>query len=126
MAIPALKRSIAIRQLKPGMVQHSDRESQNASYEYRRILEAHKILPAMSGKGNFYANVMLETVFIFKTIELELIWCTVFQTRNAPIKVIGEYIDGFSNPVRKYFALGYKSPNQFETVYRKLVPEAFH
>lgn len=67
---------------------------------------------------------MVETVF--KTIKSELIWRTVFQTRNDAIKAIGEYIDSFYNPIRRHSALGYKSPTQFETINRKLVPEAFH
>lgn len=78
----------------------------------------------MSGKGNCYDNAMVETVF--KTIKSELIWRTVFQTRNDAIKALGEYIDGFYNPVRRHSALGYKSPIQFETMNRKLVTETLH
>ncbi|ANG99105.1 transposase [Brucella pseudogrignonensis] len=124
LAICALKKAIAIRQPKPGLIQHSDRGSQYASYEYRRILEAHKMLPSMSGKGNCYDNSMVETVF--KTIKSELIWRTVFYTRQDAIKAIGEYIDGFYNPVRRHSALGYKSPIQFEMINRKLVTEPLH
>ena len=43
LAIGGLKKAIAIRQPKPGLIQHSDRGSQYASYEYRRILEAHEM-----------------------------------------------------------------------------------
>lgn len=124
LAISALKKAIAIRQPKPGLIQHSDRGSQYASYDYRRLLKAHDILPSMSGKGNCYDNAMVETVF--KTIKSELIWRTVFQTRNDAIKAIGEYIDGFYNPVRRHSALGYKSPIQFEMINRKLVTEPLH
>ncbi len=124
LAISALNKAIAIRQPKPGLIQHSDRGSQYASYEYRKIRKAHKMLPSMSGKGNCYDNSMVETVF--KTIKAELIWRTVFQSRNDAIKAIGEYIDGFYNPVRRHSALGYKSPIQFETMNRKLVTETLH
>ncbi|NKW80312.1 IS3 family transposase [Ochrobactrum pecoris] len=124
LAICALKKAIAIRQPKPGLIQHSDRGSQYASYEYRRILEAHKMLPSMSGRGNCYDNSMVETVF--KTIKSELIWRTVFYTRQDAIKAIGEYIDGFYNPVRRHSALGYKSPIKFEMINRKLVTEPLH
>ncbi|WP_433850450.1 IS3 family transposase [Brucella pseudogrignonensis] len=124
LAISALKKAIAIRQPKPGLIQDSDRGSQYASYDYRRLLKAHDILPSMSEKGNCYDNAMVETVF--KTIKSELIWRTVFQTRNDAIKAIGEYIDGFYNPVRRHSALGYKSPIQFEMINRKLVTEPLH
>jgi putative transposase len=124
LAICALNKAIAIRQPKPGLIQHSDRGSQYASYEYRKILRAHKMLPSMSGKGNCYDNSMVETVF--KTIKSELIWRTVFQTRKDAVKAIGEYIDGFYNPIRRHSALGYKSPVQFETANRKLMTEPLH
>jgi putative transposase len=67
---------------------------------------------------------MVETVF--KTIKSELIWRTVFQNRNDATKAIGEYIDGFYNPVRRHSAFGYKLPIQFEMINRKLVPEPLH
>jgi len=47
---------------------------------------------------------MVETVF--KTIKSQLvcpfIWMTLFQTRKQAIKAIGEYINGFYNPVRAF------------------------
>ena len=124
LAISALQKAIAIRKPEPGLIQHSDRGSQYASYDYRKLLKAQDILPSMSGKGNCYDNAMVETGF--KTIKSELIWRTVFQTRNEAIKAIAQYIDGFYNPVRKHSDLGYKSPIQFETMNRNLEPEALH
>ncbi|GEM_PF-4788133 len=44
---------------------------------------------SMSGKGSCYDNAMAETVF--KTIKSELMWRTVFQTRNEAIRANGEY-----------------------------------
>ncbi len=98
--------------------------SQYASYEYRKILKSHSMLPSMSGKGNCYDNAMVETVF--KTIKSELIWRAAFQTRNDAIKAIGKYIDGFYNPVRRHSTLGYKSPVKFEAMNRNLETEALH
>jgi putative transposase len=43
--------------------------------------KAHDINPTMSGKGIFYDNAMVETVF--KTIKNELILRTSFQTRKT-------------------------------------------
>lgn len=78
----------------------------------------------MSGKGNCYDNAMVETVF--KTIKSELIWCTIFQTRNEAIKAIRQYIDGFYNPIRRHSALGYKAPISYEIETRNLTPETLH
>jgi putative transposase len=82
------------------------------------------MLPSMSGKGNCYDNAMVETVF--KTIKSKLIWRTVFQNRNDATKAIGEYIDGFYNPVRRHSALGYKSPIQFEIMNRNFEADPLH
>lgn len=116
--IHALKKAVALRNPALGLIHHSDRGSQYASHDYRKVLKDHDILASMSGKGNCYDNAMVETVF--KTIKSELIWMSVFQTRKQAIKAIGEYINGFYNPVRKHSALGYKSPIQFETEKQKM------
>ena len=66
----------------------------------------------MSGKGNGYDNSRVETVF--KTLESELVWRTVFQTRAEASQALARYIDGFYNPIRRHSALDFVSPAQFE------------
>jgi putative transposase len=66
----------------------------------------------MSGKGHCYDNAMVET--FFKTLKTELIWRTVFLTRQQATNAIARYIDGFYNPVRRHSSLGYQSPQEFE------------
>ncbi len=112
LALKTLRRAIALRQPGPGLIHHSDRGGQHCSDDYRRLLTAHKITPSMSGKGNCYDNAMVETVF--KTIKSEMVWRTVFQTRDAATTALGRYIDGLYNPRRRHSALGWKSPVAFE------------
>jgi putative transposase len=112
LAITALRRSIAIRRPKPGLIHHSDRGSQYCSDEYQKILKSHGMEISMSGKGNCYDNSMVET--FFKTLKSELIWRTVFLSRWQAERAIGIFIDGFYNPTRRHSALGYKSPILFE------------
>ena len=66
----------------------------------------------MSGKGNCYDNAMVET--FFKTLKSELVWRTVFFTRQAAEAAIGRHIDGFYNPVRRHSSLDFISPAAFE------------
>lgn len=61
----------------------------------------------MSGKGNCYDNAMVET--FFKTLKSELIWRTIYQTRNQAEIAIARYIDDFYNPTRRHSALDYLS-----------------
>ena len=37
-----------------------------------------------------------------------------YPTRAAAIAAIGDYIDGFYNPIRRHSAIGYVSPIEFE------------
>lgn len=113
LALTALKRAIAIRRPPRGVIHHSDRGSQYCSDDYQKLLTSYGFILSMSGKGNCYDNAMVETVF--KTLKSELIWRTVFKTRNQAQIEIGQYIDGFYNPRRRHSALGYQSPIQFES-----------
>ena len=113
LALRALQRAITMRQPPPGLIHHSDRGSQYCSDDYRRLVKNAGMVASMSGKGNCYDNAIVETVF--KTIKSELIWRTSFQTRHQADKSIGNYIDGFNNPVRRHSALGFKSPIRFES-----------
>jgi putative transposase len=61
----------------------------------------------MSGKGNCYDNAMVET--FFTTLKSEVVWRTIFYTRQEADQAIGRYIDGFYNP-----ALDFTSPALFE------------
>jgi putative transposase len=66
----------------------------------------------MSGKGNCYDNAMVES--FVKTIKIEMIWRTKFNSSADAHDAIARYIDGFYNPIRQRSALNYLSPVQFE------------
>jgi len=51
LAISALQRAIAIRQPEAGLIQHSGRGSQYASYDHRNALKEHGILASMMRQG---------------------------------------------------------------------------
>jgi putative transposase len=112
LALTALRRALAVRRPRAGLLHHSDRGSQYCSIEYQAELRKHGILISMSGKGNCYDNSMVET--FFKTLKSELVWRTAFQTRAVARDALARYIDGFYNPLRRHSALGFVSPAQFE------------
>jgi putative transposase len=112
LALAALRKALTMRRPAAGLIHHSDRGSQYCSIDYQAELNKHGILVSMSGKGNCYDNAMVET--FFKTLKSEIVWRTVFYTRQQADRVIGRYIDGFYNPVRRHSALDFTSPAQFE------------
>lgn len=73
---------------------------------------------SMGGRGNFYCNAIVET--LFKAIKSELIWPVVWQTRAQAKNAVARYIDGFCNSVRRCSSLGFKSPIAFERKARQV------
>ena len=112
LALAALRKALTMRRPAAGLLHHSDRGSQYCSIDYQAELRKHGILISMSGKGNCYDNAMVET--FFKTLKSELVWRTIFNTRQGAEQAIGRYIDGFYNLVRRHSALDFTSPAQFE------------
>jgi putative transposase len=69
LAISALKKALAQRTVKPGLVHHSDRGVQYASHEYTDLLKKSGITISMSRKGNPYDNAFAES--FMKTLKYE-------------------------------------------------------
>jgi len=111
LALAALRKALTMRRPAAGLIHHSDRGSQYCSIDYQAELEKNAILVSMSGKGNCHDNAMVET--FFKTLKSELVWRTVFYTRQQADRAIGRYIDEFYNPVRRHSALNFTSPALF-------------
>jgi putative transposase len=80
LALAALRKALAMRRPAAGLIHHSDRGSQYCSIDYQAELRRHGILISMSGTGNCYDSAMVE--MFFKTLKSELVWRTVFYTRQ--------------------------------------------
>lgn len=70
------------------------------------------IANSMSGRGTCFNDPMIEAVF--KTLKAELVWRTIFLSRQQAGLALGRHIDGSHNPRRRHSALGYQSPSAFE------------
>ena len=112
LAIRALEMAIHLRRPPKGCIFHSDRGSQYCSYDFQKKLQAHKLVPSMSGKGNCYDNAALET--FFKSLKAEVLWRQNWPTRRQAETAIFQYINGFYNPRRRHSYLGGISPLAFE------------
>jgi transposase InsO family protein len=108
----ALRMALYERQPDPGLLHHSDRGSQYASDQIRRILASNRIQVSMSRTANCYDNAVMES--FFSTLKCEWVHHQDYQTRTEACRDIFEYIAGFYNTIRRHSTLGYVSPNQFE------------
>jgi transposase InsO family protein len=94
-----------------GLIHHSDRGKQYASYVYQDLLERYGIKSSMSRSGNCYDNAYIES--FWGTLKKELVYGQRYQTREEARLSIFEYVEVFYNRIRKHSALGYKSPEQY-------------
>jgi putative transposase len=97
------------RQSRPeGLIHHSDRGRQYASYVYQDLLKGYGMQASMSRSGNCYDNAYLES--FFGTLKTELVHGERYRTRLEARLSIFEYVEMFYNRKRRHSALGYRSP----------------
>ena len=118
LVIDALRMAIWQRQPKAGLIVHTDRGSQYASHQYRKLLAAHGIKGSMSRKGDCWDNAVAES--FFGSLKKERIHWQNYQTRIEAQQSILHYISMFYNSQRLHSYLGYQSPNQYEQNMAKL------
>ncbi|MBI4695230.1 MAG: IS3 family transposase [Gammaproteobacteria bacterium] len=93
-----------------GVLFHSDRGSQYASKDFRRLSAGLGFVPSMSRKGNCWDNAVAES--FFATLKNEEI-TEPYATKVLAHIGIAKYIHGFYNPERLHSALGYLSPDAY-------------
>jgi transposase InsO family protein len=95
-----------------GLILHSDRGSQYASYEYLELLQKYKVLSSMGRTGNCYDNATMES--FWATLKAELNVKVAFRTKEEARLAIFDYIELFYNKRRMHGSIGYISPIDFE------------
>jgi putative transposase len=115
----ALGMALFQRQPNGNLLHHTDRGSQYASHDYRRLLAKRGITVSMSRPANCFDNAMKES--FFATLKTE---CAAqpFVSRAAARLAIFEFIEVWYNRQRLHSALGYLSPEQFERQYAMTIP----
>ena len=98
--------------IKRGAIIHTDRGSQYASVEYRRLLYIYGFPQSMSGRGNCYDNAHAES--FFSRFKAKLIEGGCFESVEQARSEIFSYIEGYYNRIRRHSSLGYVSPMEFE------------
>jgi putative transposase len=117
LTLDALEMALARRQPAPGLLHHSDRGSQYASHEYRRVLAGQGMVCSMSRRGNCWDNAVAES--FFATLKVELVRDAAWATRARARTELCEYLEIFYNGQRRHSTLGYLSPRAFEQQHRQ-------
>jgi putative transposase len=110
----ALEMAIKRRKPQRGLIWHTDRGSQYASYAHKDLLKEHGIIQSMSRKGNCWDNAVSES--FFHSLKTELTHHIKFQTRAEANEAIFEYIEIFYNRQRLHSSNNYMSPVEYENL----------
>jgi len=108
----ALNMAISHRNPPKGLLWHTDRGSQYASYSHKDLLIKYDITHSMSRKGNCWDNAVAES--FFKTLKSDLVYDTYFYTKKQAKYEIFEYIEFYYNRIRSHSYLDNLSPCKFE------------
>ncbi len=110
--LAALTMAIQRQRPAPGLLPHSDRGSQYAAADYRKMLTNHGIVQSMSRRANCWDNAPMES--FFGSLKSELVHGQRYPTREAAKRDLFAYIEGYDNRQRLHSALGYITPEQAE------------
>ncbi len=122
LVINALQMAVVARNPDKGLIHHSDRGSQYASYDYQNILQQKGIVGSMSRRGNCYDNAPTESWFA--TLKRELVYRTYYTTHAEARQNIFEYIEVWYNRQRKHSTIGFMSPVAYEQQWKKSTAKA--
>lgn len=103
------------RNIKDGFIFHSDRGVQYACHEFRQLLHSNQyIRQSMSRKGDCWDNAAAES--FFKTLKYEALLDRRFDDFDQLYSFIFRWIEGWYHSKRLHSSLGYKTPNEIETL----------
>ena len=108
----ALRMALLQRRPQAGLLHHTDRGCQYTSTAYQALLVEMSVTVSMSRKGNCWDNAVTES--FFGTLKGECVDLSCFQTRTEARQAVFEYVECFSNRVRRHSSLEYVSPVAFE------------
>jgi len=111
LCIDALQMAFWRKKPAPGLLHHSDRGSQYASYSYKVQLRLMKMEQSMSRKGNCWDNSPTER--FFRSLKYEYLNYEKLSSKKIAKLCIVDYI-AFYNGRRIHSALNYKTPLAFE------------
>ena len=116
LVIDALTMAWFRRRPAEGLIFHSDQGSQYASGDFQATLRRFGMRGSMSRKGNCWDNAVTET--LFGSLKVERLHDLRFETRRqAKDQVIGWI--AFYNHKRIHSTIGYKTPMEFEQIWRR-------
>jgi transposase InsO family protein len=95
---------------------HSDRGSQYASDDFRKVMEMYGLTPSMSRKANCWDNAVTET--LFGSLKVERLHGETFISARAAKDAVMNW-NLWYNQKRMHSTIGYQSPVEFEKAWQQ-------
>jgi len=111
-----------IRRHPEGTVLHSDRGTQFTSWLFGTRMREAGLMGSMGKVASAYDNALMES--FWGSMQIELLDRRAWSTRRELATAMFEWIEGFYNRRRRHSALGYLSPDEFETLHKSAVSAA--
>lgn len=111
----AIERAAKKYTLAPQAIFHSDRGSNYTSDEFGRTLATHNMRRSVGRTGICYDNAMAES--FFAALKNELVYRTVYPTRQHAYRDIARYIELWYNSQRRHSRLEYRTPRDAHNEY---------
>jgi len=109
----ALKSAYWCRKPPAGLIMHSDRGSQYAGDEHRKLIKDYRMIQSMSRRANCWDNAAMES--FFKTLKVERVHQLRYATRALAKLDIVDWIEGFYNRRRMHSSIDYQTPVDAES-----------
>lgn len=114
LTVSALKKALLHRDVKPGLLFHSDRGAEYGAYQFQDELRRAGIRPSMNRPKHMTDNAHVES--FFKTIKTESFRGLAFKSATQLRMTLAWYIDSYYNTNRLHSSLGFSTPNEYESM----------
>lgn len=112
LTVSALKKALLHRDVKPGLIFHSDRGAEYGAYQFQDELRRAGIRPSMNRPRHMTDNAHVES--FFKTMKTESFHGLTFSSATQLRMTLAWYIDSYYNTKRLHSSLGFSTPSQYE------------
>ena len=117
LTLTALRMALVHRDVRPGLIHHSDQGSQHADGTYRDLRNAQRIEASLTGVGTCYDCAPVES--FFATLKTEGVHLPDYATWHEARVDIFACIEAFYNRQRAHSSPGGASPNKSEAFYHR-------
>lgn len=115
LTIAAFQKSYKKRNVKYGLIFHSDQGSEYTAFGFRKLLDSCNVVQSFSKKGYPFDNACCES--FFKYLKKNRTNRRTYHTVEELRLDLFEYIENLYNNRLPHGAIGYKTPNEYEAEY---------